>query len=164
MSTITGVTTADVSAYTGVTVTDDEVSQALSVIELYASVDLSNFAGFRATNRKWLQMAVAYQAAWMHSQPDLFSRTDFTNQSQDGLSVSTRDASTLMVAPLAKKALSRVSWVRPRSIYIAPGRHMDRYNGGSLNTYPGRPYTDADWSNGNDDPNTVGGWLPVDWN
>ena len=123
MTQITGVTVTDVLNITGATVTTAQLAQAVAVIELYASVDMSNFAAFGAKNRWALQAAVVWQAAWMLSQIDYAGRTDFATQSQDGLSLTTRDKDTILLAPLARKALSRVSRNRDRTINISLGRH-----------------------------------------
>lgn len=168
MALISGVTTDDVLRITGKAVTTEQLAQALAVIELYASVDLSDFMAYAARNRKWLQAAVAYQAAWMAAQPDVMTRTDFVSQSQDGLSFTTRDDSDLFLAPLAQKALSRVTWVRPRTVMVSPGRQTrlaNRVNNGFHNgmndgdlervAQPGMPVTDADFDAARDGA----GWL-----
>lgn len=118
----TTVTPETVLNVTGATVTAAQIGQATAIVELCMAVDLGNLANLRSTNRRWAVRAVCYQTAWMLGQPDLFERVDVTSMSQDGLTLATRDADSLLVAPLARKALKRVSWNRSRTVLVGPGR------------------------------------------
>lgn len=118
----TEVTPELVAAITGVTVSAELIAQATAIIELAMGIDLSNLANLRAINRRWAVYGICYQAAWMPGQPDLMSRIDVTTISQDGLALTPRDRNSLIIAPLASKALRRVTWKRSRTILVHQGR------------------------------------------
>lgn len=104
-------TVADVDDIAGVTVTDRQLRTARGVIEtligLFESVDRPDISD---RDREWLRRAVAYEAAFVKDNPDLFSRIDVTSASQDGESVSFRNVDAHMLAPLARKCIRRLSW------------------------------------------------------
>jgi hypothetical protein len=118
-------TAADVVAYTGATVTDAVIGQASSMIDLHIGRTyyelVSNPDGGQLKvgrrDRQWLTQACAYQAAWMAGQPDIYQRLDLTQVALDHRSLSMRDPA-LTLAPLARKALKRVSWLRSRSLHV----------------------------------------------
>lgn len=111
---------ADITAITGVTVAEDERTRAAIVIEtmtgLIESVDRPDISD---RDRYYLKLATAFQAAWMHDHPDLYSREDVTSASQDGESVTFRNVDAHTLAPLARKSIRRLSWRGIRA--IAPG-------------------------------------------
>lgn len=116
---------SDVMTATGATVTDAQIVQAQAVIELRVgrtfATTLANdgvTSKLRASALHWLSMAVAYQAAWMAAQPDLFTRSDIEGISQDGVVATFRGADGLTLAPLAKRALKRLKWRGPRSVQV----------------------------------------------
>lgn len=111
-------TTDDVSTVTGTTVTDEQLAQAQSVVELFVGRTESEASTLRMTTAAlgWLRKAVAYQAAWMKGRPDLFEQVAVKRTSQEGQSVEfTADGQIL--APFAKRALKRLGWKGTRSIY-----------------------------------------------
>lgn len=111
-------TTADVLSLTGTTATQAQVDQANAVIEVIGGkvYTLANaHVGTRDT--EWMRRACAYQAAWMLSQPDMFARLDLSAVTQEGRAVGLKEHA-LVLAPLAKKALGRVSWARSRSLHV----------------------------------------------
>ncbi len=107
-------------AITGVTVSPEQLAQAQGVIDLTsgttedAAVDLA----LRPRDLRYLRMAVAYQAAWMSTQIDLFARTEVSSLNQDGLQMTPGHADALLLAPLARRALHRLSWRRTRSVSV----------------------------------------------
>lgn len=108
-------TIADVSNLTGSVVTDAQLSQANAVIELHSGRVYSlAHANTGARDLEWMRRACAYQAAWMLSQPDMFSRMDITSV---GSGVGLKEKG-LVLAPLAKQALNRVSWLKSRSLHV----------------------------------------------
>lgn len=117
-------TPANVLQITGAVVDTDDIVRAEAVID--------GFTGAKQTESHtdhdlyYLRQAVAFQAAWAAEQPDLFSRHDVSNLNQDGLSFTTRDAASLMLAPLARLSLARLSWVGNKRIRVAnPSRNGD---------------------------------------
>lgn len=114
----TWATTADVTAYTGATVTETQLAQANTVIETVCGrMYTVSATRLGARNAEWLKRAVAYQAAWLLRQPDFYGRMDVTQFAQDGRSTTLRDGG-VEVAPLARRALARCSWMRSRSMHV----------------------------------------------
>jgi hypothetical protein len=136
-------TEADALKYTGKAVAEDELIRAQATIELHvgriedlATVELS------ARDLEWLKRAVSYQAAWEPGQPDLHTRTEVTRLSQDGISAE-MPATALTLAPLAKRAIRKLSWMGNRSTCVAPFRPevLLRYPvGGPITDYPFEPW------------------------
>jgi len=115
-------TTSDTLALTGVTVSDAVLAQAQGVIELYAGISEGNSADLSDANQRMLKAAVAYQAAWMHGQVDVTTRSDVAQLQQDGATVVPTGQDALLLAPLARRALDRLSWLRVRRTTFKQGR------------------------------------------
>lgn len=124
-------TAADVLAITRMTVTDADVASAQFIIEIVA--DISSDSSFDAgdpeqptglispKNLRLLKMAVAYQAAWMLAHPDVFTNIDSNDMSEDGLSLTYGNKDANVLAPLARKCVRRLTWMRPnRSLRVQP--------------------------------------------
>lgn len=117
---------ADVLRLTGRVVTADDVAQATAVIELTSGGRLAKLDAALVSERNfdWLKRAVAYQAAWMASRPDYFEAMDVSQMTQDGVSATIK-ADGLILAPLARRCLKRLSWrgvrtIRPTATIIGP--------------------------------------------
>ncbi|MET8149389.1 hypothetical protein ACIBSW_34550 [Actinoplanes sp. NPDC049668] len=129
-------TPEDVSRLTGVDVTTDEIDRAQAHIEIFTGRALADLTEFSAQDAHWLKLAVVYQAAWLVGQPDLDLRLSVSSNGQAG--AFTEDA--VIIAPLARKAYMRCSWVKSRVIsagagtWSARGRYID--NPYSWVTYP----------------------------
>lgn len=108
-------TLADVLSLTGVDAEPDTLTQAEGVVELFAGISPDNTTELSGGNARMLRAAVAYQTAWMESQVDVTSRTDVASLDQDGVRVTPAHADALVLAPLAKRALDRLSWRGRRS-------------------------------------------------
>lgn len=125
MTQTTWATAADVLSLTGMTVTDPQLTQANGVVELhagrvYALATLTGSNGVTNTGARdveWMRRACAYQAAWMPSQPDMFGRLEMEAISATGRPVPITPAA-LTLAPLARRALKRVSWLKSRSVHV----------------------------------------------
>lgn len=102
---------------TGVTVTEAQLAQAQDDIEIASGRIYTDTDRLRARDLYWLGKAVARQAAWSAGQFGLESRLDATQIQQDGVSTSlTGDG--LVLAPMATRALRRVSWMRSRTVHV----------------------------------------------
>jgi hypothetical protein len=110
-------TAQDVIDATGVTVTDQQLGQAQADIEIFTNRIYADTARIRTRDLHWLGQAVARQAAWIAGQFGLESRMDATQLSQDQVST-TLTGDGLVLAPMAARALRKVSWMRSRSIHI----------------------------------------------
>lgn len=109
-------TVENVTTLTGKTVTQEQRDQAAGTIELHTGlIEAVERVDISDRDRHWLKLATCYQAVWLVAQADLFERNDVSNAGQDGESATFRpDAHTL--APLARKAIKRLSWRGPRTM------------------------------------------------
>lgn len=104
-------TTADVTNFTGVTVTDAQLLRAQAVIETFEDVDPGDPGDhLTARDRERFRKATAYQAGWMYEQIALEQRTDVESLSQDGQSWRYAHPDAVVLAPLAKRNLDLLSW------------------------------------------------------
>ncbi len=112
---------AEVLAYTGSTVTDAQITAANGVIDLFAGVTDTTRANLGARDLRLLKQATAYQTVWQIGQVDPFTRTDVKTADQDGADFTLSHDDALLLAPLAKRCLDRLSWHRARSVKLARG-------------------------------------------
>lgn len=108
---------SDVINATGVTVTEQQLAQAQSDIEIFSGRIYPDTPRIRPRDLYWLGRAVGRQAAWLAGQFGLETRLDATQTQQDGVS-NTLTPDGLVLAPMAARALRRVSWMRSRSIHV----------------------------------------------
>lgn len=102
---------------TGVSVTDQQLTQAQAAIEMFSNRIYADTARIRARDLYWLRLAVAYQTAWAKGQYDLHTRLDANQVQQDGVVANLNDTA-MSLGPEAKKALQRCSWMRSRTIHV----------------------------------------------
>ncbi|MEU6365764.1 hypothetical protein ABZ876_08405 [Streptomyces sp. NPDC046931] len=102
---------------TGVSVTDAQLAQAQDDIEIFTNRVYEDTPRIRTRDLYWLGRAVARQAAWLAGQYGLETRLDATQIQQDQVST-TLQGDGLVLAPMAARALKRVSWMRSRSVHI----------------------------------------------
>lgn len=118
-------TVDDVLLSTGKAVTDAQLAQASAAVELhigrtyYELVSHPDGGSLKVgrRDREWLRRACAYQCAWMLAQPDMYQRLDMDAVASTGRPITLKDRA-LVLAPLARRALQRVSWLRSRSLHI----------------------------------------------
>lgn len=127
----TWATVDNVRTVTGVEVDDDLLTRAQAVIETVADRPASAVQVMLDSDARRLRSAVCYQAAYMNRNPDLLITGDVTSLSADDVSITFRDGTVgdgglaRLVAPLALLALAKVSWLRRKTIRVAPSRHPD---------------------------------------
>lgn len=143
-------TAAEVLAYTGATVTDDQIGVSQGLIDIYANVTIDEQDVLGDRDLRLLKQALSYQTAWQVNQIDVMTRTDVTAVDQDGLKFTPANAEALLLAPLAKRCLDRLSWRKPRSLRVKPGRH---------HSYPNIESLQDAWLR--DGEGTNSGWLSV---
>lgn len=116
MAAVPWCTVANVNELTGKIVTEEQRNQAAATIELHVGlIEAVERVDVSDRDRYWLKLATCYQAAWLAAQADLFERNDVSSAGQDGENATFRpDAHTL--APLARKAIKRLSWRGPRTL------------------------------------------------
>lgn len=116
---VTWCTVADVLNLTGVTVDGPQLTRAQGVIETFVDIDPSLVTApatptpantLQVRDRVRLTRACAYQAGWMFEQIDVTARTDITQLSQDGASFTYANPHAVVLAPLAKRNIDRLSW------------------------------------------------------
>ena len=110
-------TAQDVIDATGVSVTDQQLAQAQADIEIFSNRIYTDKDRIRPRDLYWLGQAVARQAAWIAGQFGLETRLDATQIQQDQVST-TLQGDGLVLAPMAARALKRVSWMRSRTVHI----------------------------------------------
>jgi hypothetical protein len=125
----TWATPSETLAYTRISVSQDNLDAAQAMIELFSdviyeqTVDTSGTALISAKNLRLLKMATAYQAAWMTEHPDLFTHTDIQSINQDGIFYVHAHENSYLLAPMARRALKRLSWMRNKNIRVRPSRN-----------------------------------------
>lgn len=102
---------------TGVSVTEQQLAQAQDDIEIASGRIYPDTPRLRQRDLYWLGKAVARQAAWIAGQFGLETRLDATQIQQDGVST-TLQGDGLVLAPMAARALKRVSWMRSRTVHV----------------------------------------------
>jgi hypothetical protein len=102
---------------TGVNVTEPQLTQAQVTIEVACGRIFADTERLRERDLYWLGRAVAFQAAWIAGQFGLETRLDATQIQHDGITT-TLAQDGLTLAPMATKALRRVSWMRSRTIHV----------------------------------------------
>jgi hypothetical protein len=110
---------ARVLELTGVSVTSEQLDQAQGVLDVYAGVTVEAAANLSARDLRLLGQALAYQAAWMNRQLDVFSRLEVSEVDQDGMRFKPSSQDALILAPLADRCLRRLSWAQPRSVRVS---------------------------------------------
>jgi len=110
-------TADDVTKATGATVTEPQLVQAQDDIEIATGRIFLDTPRLRQRDLYWLGKAVARQAAWIVGQFGLEVRLDVTTTKQDG-GATTPTSDGLVLAPMAARAIKRVSWMRSRSIHV----------------------------------------------
>jgi hypothetical protein len=113
-------TIADVTTVTGKTATQAQRDQAARILEAtHGLIEMIDRPDITDRDRYFLKLACAYQAAFMIDNPDIFTRNDVTSANQDGDSAAFRNVDSHLVAPLARKAMRRLSWRGIRA--LTPG-------------------------------------------
>lgn len=104
---------------TGQTLTPQQIMNAQQVLNMYTNYtpEASGF-NMQPFDLSWLRYGLAYQSAWMPSQPGLLSRANVDTISQDGLSTHFADERSVMLAPLALRSLKQLSWQKSRSLRV----------------------------------------------
>jgi hypothetical protein len=114
-------TVSDVKSLTGADVTELTRTLAAQAIELKTgAIEVVTTARTLVSDRDqyWLKLAVCYQAAWLNEQPDYLERSAVANLSQDGQSATMGNPDWLVLAPLARTAIKRLSWRGARQLNL----------------------------------------------
>jgi hypothetical protein len=110
-------TIADVATVTGRTVDAQTRNIAANAVELHIGlIEAVSRPLMSRRDAYWLRQAVAYQAAWITQTPDYLDRNAIASLTQDGESATAGNPDWLTLAPLARKALKRLSFRGPRVV------------------------------------------------
>lgn len=109
---------AETLTYTRITVLQADIDAAQAMVELFADVTPDSDTRIHSKNLRLLKMAVAYQAAWISDHPDIFTHVDVSTMLQDGVQFTNLHANSGVLAPMAKRAIDRLSWKRNRNIKV----------------------------------------------
>lgn len=141
-------TPEDTYSITNKAVSEANVESAQIMIEIFADATETDSDNglISETNLRLLRFAVAYQATWITAHPDVFTNTDFETFQMDGLSVTNRHENSMILAPMARRCIKRLSWKRNRNQYIRPmgGRREQPRKNVDLNNAVLDDYRD-DW-------------------
>jgi hypothetical protein len=109
-------TIADIQGVTGKTVNELARNLAAQSIELHTgAIESVTRVDMSRRDAYWLRQAVCFQAAWLAPTPDYLERNDITSANQSGVSAS-GGPDWMTLAPLARKALKRLSWRGTRTV------------------------------------------------
>lgn len=104
-------TVQDVVDLTAVEVDEPQLLRAQGVIETFQDVDPGDPGDHLSVrDRERLRKATAYQAGWMFEKIEVEQRTDVTQLSQAGVTFVYAHPDAVVLAPLAKRNLDRLSW------------------------------------------------------
>ncbi|WP_344951433.1 hypothetical protein [Actinomadura miaoliensis] len=122
---MTWATPAEAKNITGQEITQEQLDAANAVIEIYVGVTETARHQLRPRDLRLLKKGEAFQAAWQAEQVDYTGRSDIDEVDHDGLRYSKADPDTFTLAPLAKAAISRLSWRRSRTLQaLTPGQAL----------------------------------------
>jgi hypothetical protein len=121
---MTWCTPEEASDIVGSAVSQNELNAAQSVLDIFSGITYTPTRNLLSRDLRMLKLALAYQAKWMADQIDVLNRSDVDNVNQDGMSFKNAHADAQLLAPLAKRALDKVSWRKART--IVPRLHRNR--------------------------------------
>lgn len=125
------ITAAEISATLALSLNDADVEQAQSVIELASGADLGSAdpgSRFTVNDLRLLRAAVLWQVAYLQAHPEaLVAQPNVESFSGSGAGISFVPGVDGSLAPLAAKALARLSWrsgpVKVQTLSVGPARH-----------------------------------------
>lgn len=108
------VTDDEVLSITGRNASVESIATAQVFVEIFANTteQASIDAQISSSNLRLLKNAVAFQAVWLDSHPDVLDAMDVEGVSQDGLNAQYATANAHLLAPLADRCIKRLSWKR----------------------------------------------------
>lgn len=143
----------EVLSLTGVAVTEAQLAYAQGVIDIYSGTTTAAIDDIGDRDLRLLKMAAGYQAVWQIQQVDVTSRSDVTDVSQDGMSFKPLDADALVLAPLARRCLERLSWLKSRALGV---RHQH-----SARRFPRVEVWQDAWLRDEEGAQSVLDWRPL---
>lgn len=117
---MTWVTPEQAGEITGETVTDKMLAVAQPVIDIFSGVTEDQADKLKAKDLRMLRYATAYQATWMAANPSATTSMDIQSATQDSVSFTRFNEGNddaLVLAPLARRCLDRLSWRRTKTVH-----------------------------------------------
>lgn len=113
----------DVTNITGREASAEALAAAQVMVEIFsgASTASSDAELISSRNLTRLRQAVAFQAVWLDAHPDVLETMDVKGVSQDGLSAEYAHANAHLLAPMAHRCITRLSW-RTAPLRARPAR------------------------------------------
>lgn len=107
-------TADDVVTVTGREASTESLAAAQVFVEIFSgtSIEASDQDLIATRNLRMLKNAVAFQAVWLDSHPDVMDAMDVSGVSQDGLNAQYATANAHLLAPMAHRCIERLSWRR----------------------------------------------------
>lgn len=141
------VSVADALAITGTTLDAEAIRRAQYLIELSTNRTEAASGDMSERDLYWLKLATAFQASYIDSHPEVYAGMDISYLTQGDVSISFRSRSeSIWLAPMARKALNNVSWMRNRSVLV-----NSQFQRGSIDADVS-DYVDADSDDGDWEP------------
>lgn len=107
-------TVEDVFNVTGYTVDEESIKHAQAIVEVFAGRPEALITGL--ADREWMRYAVAWQTAYMNfDSKSVFEQANVERYHAND-TIMDLGGKAYQIAPLAEKAVSRLSWNRSRSI------------------------------------------------
>lgn len=107
-------TVQEVFELTGYSANAEDVKRAQAIVEVFAGRPEAMIS--RDDDLAWMRYAVAWQVAYMETDPKaIYEQSNVQSVSSNDTVINFGDKAYQM-APLAQKAVSRLSWQRSRSI------------------------------------------------
>jgi hypothetical protein len=116
----------EVTEWTGKECTQEALAVAQVFVEIFSGTTTlaSDEDLISSKNLRKLSQAVAFQAVWLDAHPDVLAAMDVQGVSQDGLNAQYASANAHLLAPMAQRCISRLSW--QREIRASKGRWSRR--------------------------------------
>jgi hypothetical protein len=127
-------TPVEASIITNKAVSQEDLESAMSVIDLYSNASIEASGNVGARNLRWLKVAVSWQAVWQAARVEYGVNMDVDQVTQDGHTFWKGYEDAHLLAPLARRALFKLSWSKTRTIDpLSPDEAVGlKYGGGGL--------------------------------
>lgn len=127
----TWATPAQAGVITNKAVSQEDLDTAQGVIDIYSNVTVEASGSLSDRDIRWLRYALAWQAVWQASRVDFGSGMDVDQVTQDGHTFSKGYHDAHILAPLARRALFKLSWNKSRTLDpLAPEEAVQLKYGG----------------------------------
>ena len=121
-----GVLPSDVLDMTGASATAPQVAVADALVTIFINRTAEASASISPRDLHWIRSAICWETPWAAAQPDLLTRSHFTQLSQDGLSITQDALWAKMLAPMAARSIRNISWKGSRTVFTPPAELFGR--------------------------------------